>query len=148
VCMKNEPLNRYKLNKVNKCWEWIGCLNSGYGEFMLNGKKWRAHRYFYEHYKGKIPEGLHIDHLCSNKKCVNPDHLEAVTPRENNRRAQHIRLLKRVTCPYGHPLYGENLYIAHNKKGMFRNCKICKRASNRKYYWNKLKKAHLVNIIK
>ena len=72
----------------NECWVWQKNLNKKkYGLIIKIDKISYAHRVYYEKYKGKIPEGLVIDHLCKNKSCVNPDHLEAVTQGENTRRA-------------------------------------------------------------
>ena len=69
------------------CWNWKGTIDHyGYGQFNRNQKAKKAHRISYEWYKGKIPAGLTIDHLCENKGCVNPEHLEAVTREENGRR--------------------------------------------------------------
>lgn len=69
------------------CWLWHGnILNREYGSFKVNGEFNLAHRYSYEYFIGKIKKGLVIDHLCQNKPCVNPYHLEMVTQRENNRR--------------------------------------------------------------
>jgi hypothetical protein len=71
----------------NGCWEWTGAkMPTGYGHFQGT----TAHRASYEMFVGPIPEGLHVDHLCMNKSCVNPAHLEPVTPAENNRRAHEV----------------------------------------------------------
>ena len=117
------------------CIEWTGGLNGvGYGQFYRGGRtsldqtgKTYAHRWAYEHYVGPIPEGMHLDHLCRNRKCVNVEHLEPVTPRENILRgiapaAQHA---KKTRCPEGHSYSGDNLYI-HPTKG-YRCCRACGR---------------------
>lgn len=72
------------------CWIWIGGkLNiKGYGQTAFEGRGYNAHRLSYLIFKGDIPAGLVIDHLCENKACANPDHLEAVTTRENVRRGR------------------------------------------------------------
>ena len=81
-----------KINKTNSCWLWTGRLyKEGYGEFGWNNGHGRAHRFSYTYYKGKIPNGLVIDHLCRVRSCVNPDHLEAVTIRENRRTLSAIQ---------------------------------------------------------
>lgn len=74
------------------CWEWGGFIGPwGYGVFQFDGRAQGAHRIAYGYHCGPIPDGLHIDHLCRNRSCVNPSHLEAVTPAENNRRAAAYR---------------------------------------------------------
>lgn len=71
---------------VESCWEWSGTTTRGYGRFWVGGKMVRAHRASYEMFRGPIPSGLELDHLCRNTRCVNPDHLEAVSHRENTMR--------------------------------------------------------------
>ena len=110
------------------CWIWKGSrMLSGYGRFGLgNGKYYRAHRMAYEMIKGAIPKGLALDHLCRNKICVNPGHLEPVTPVENVLRA--VRLI--THCKQGHPFEGDNL--AYDKRG-WRKCRICLRNNDRRH---------------
>lgn len=134
----------------NDCWLFRTVSKSGYSNFGINKKKAvRAHRYAYELYKGKIPEGLEIDHLCSVKNCCNPEHLEAVTAKENTRRAwqrgdakihpKHIRLragrianaaavakkLAMTHCKKGGHPYDEANTIWRKKGG--RECRACQK---------------------
>jgi len=75
------------VEKTETCWIWKGTKNSsGYGILHIAGYSQMVHRASYRHYKGEIPRSLEIDHLCRNKLCVNPDHLEAVTHQENVQR--------------------------------------------------------------
>ena len=74
------------------CWWWTASLNGkGYGNFSSQGRGGQAHRFAYQSVKGPIPEGLELDHLCCQPRCVNPDHLEPVTRAENVRRAYEAR---------------------------------------------------------
>jgi len=87
-----------KVEMTEYCWNWTASKKrKGYGQF----NETLAHRWSYEHYKGPIPTGLQIDHLCKNTSCVNPEHLEAVTLEENIRR-QHGDRYMNLYCPIGH----------------------------------------------
>lgn len=110
------------------CWEWTGCLVGGYGQVHWQRKKRKAPRVVYELLVEPIPDGLTIDHLCRNRKCVRPEHLEPVTMRENLRR----RSAAVTHCPKGHEYTPENTYVC--KRG-YRSCKTCKREWDRKAYW-------------
>lgn len=80
-----------KVIKAEGCWGWTGVHNArGYGHIGRNGTTVKAHRAAYELYVGPIPAGLQLDHLCRNKGCVNPAHLEPVTGAENCRRAMTV----------------------------------------------------------
>lgn len=110
----------------DECWPWLACKNKGYGRFMLHGKARRAHRVSYELFAAPIPPGLVIDHLCRNRSCCNPKHMEIVTSHENTLRGkagQHIiERWKTVTaCKRGHPF---ELHARRNKYGR-RHCKLC-----------------------
>ncbi len=89
---KTQPLKQRFFSFVRKtrgCWHWTGYKNAaGYGQFKQKGKMKPAHRVSYEILRKKIPRGLVIDHLCRNTSCVNPDHLEPVTNRENTARGR------------------------------------------------------------
>lgn len=123
------------------CMEWLGFKNTGgYGRFRQSDGIVQAHRTSYELRVGLIPEGLHVDHLCRNRACVRPDHLEAVTNRENVRRGDAgpllvQRHLVKTTCPKGHEYTPENTHI--NKAG-HRRCRTCIKLKNQRYRYPEL----------
>lgn len=118
------------------CWEWLGWeTNSGYAQFRIGIKKYLVHRISYEMYKGIIPKYYEVDHLCKNKKCVNPDHLESVEGKENNRRSNSKSSInsKKTNCNNGHEFTIQNTYVT--KQG-HRECIICMKKLNKEYEKN------------
>jgi len=111
----------------NGCWEWHGSIHAqGHGQFHPSGKErmYHAHRYSYELFKDEIPKGKLLDHLCRNRKCVNPDHLEVVTHEENLERGyKKLRLDRLYACYSMHLLNEKNIGFEDSK--IF--CKECKR---------------------
>jgi hypothetical protein len=115
-----------------ECIEWTGARDQdGYGRVNFQGK-WRgAHRVAYERARGPIPEGLVIDHLCRNRACINPSHMECVTSAENTRRGREAT---KTACIAGHPLFGSNLFIESGR----RRCRECCRTRWRAYRLRKM----------
>lgn len=116
------------------CWIWTGGKGSGgYGKAWLEGRTIGAHRAMYLTIKGPIADGLTLDHLCRNRLCVNPDHLEPVTIGENTRRGDAPGVAGRhnsvkTNCPAGHPYDEANTYVYKGK----RNCRACGREKYRR----------------
>lgn len=129
---KTRPAADRLMEKVAKsdsgCWIFTGYVTpSGYGQFWFEGRRNEfAHRAAYTLFVGPIPEGLQLDHLCRNRACCNPDHLEPVTCRENLLRGEGVtaKAARVSTCPKGHPYSGGNLYLRPDGKG--RGCRECR----------------------
>ncbi len=117
------------------CWFWRGTMNNGYGRVSVSGKYRYVHRVVFELLVGEIAEGLQIDHLCMVTICVNPAHLEAVTPRVNTLRSYavptRVASRRRNPCVSGHPRTPENVHI-DPKSGKI-HCRPCNAARQREY---------------
>lgn len=114
-----------KVDYSAACWTWKGGINSnGYGSTWMDGKHEQAHRVAYEFMVGPLPDGLQIDHLCRNRACVNPAHMEPVTSRENTLRGTSVpgTNARKTRCVHGHPFDDENTLIAKDGR---RQCRAC-----------------------
>lgn len=132
VRLNGSPVERAIQRVVKEddgCWYWNGsCTSSGYGHLNAGGGKYPlAHVLLFEHFRGPVPEGLELDHLCRNRRCVNPDHLEPVTHYENERRgaAPAMRLHVAGVCARGHNLVTEASRRRSNGRVVY--CRACRR---------------------
>lgn len=122
------------VDPVTGCHNWSGSLDEkGYGQLGRGGRAMKAHRWYWIQRHGEIPEGLQLDHLCRNRRCVNPDHLEPVTNRENQLRgmAPTIVAHRENRCLRGHELTPENTV---QKTTGARQCRICNRMTHNRGY--------------
>lgn len=122
--------------ELGPCWIWFGARNNlGYGCFSWDGRQGQAHRYGYEIEAGKIPAGLHLDHLCRVHACVRRSHLEAVTPKVNCLRGQSPPAIhaRRTRCPKGHAY--DAVYRNGHGKPLARCCKLCVLTNSMRRYW-------------
>ena len=125
------PIERFfkHVDKTEGCWVWKGSKWKDYGCFRIDGKSVKAHRFAYESLVGPIPEGMQLDHLCRNRSCIRPDHLEPVTNLENTLRGENFiaRHIAKTHCAHGHSLSGDNLRIEIVNGGKRRVCRTCNR---------------------
>lgn len=125
---------RTAIDTATGCHNWLGNLNGGgYGVIIeggLGSRLLRTHRVAYEIAKGPIPDGLQIDHLCRNRRCCNPDHLEAVTQQINMERgmAQSARNSRKTHCVRGHEFTPDNIFWRATGA---RQCRICRREAHK-----------------
>ena len=132
----------YVTDGPNGCWPWVGAkLWNGYGTISIKGKKQTAHRHLYEQIYGPVDAGLEIDHLCRNRLCVNPFHLEPVTPSENVCRSPKVIAARAaISCKRGHLFTPENTKLAG--PWLSRVCKVCEQESRRRYQMRKKGDVH------
>jgi hypothetical protein len=124
-----------KIDTSDDCWTWTGNrCRKGYGRIKIGGNQKQAHRVAYEFFVGPIPCGLTIDHLCRNRGCVRPNHLEPVTGRENTLRGVAPSAMNAVKthCVNGHPFDEANTYWWGG--GAWRSCRACMRIIAGKRY--------------
>lgn len=115
----------HRITFSDDCWTWNGALTKGYGHIYVDKKNKMVHRVVYELLTGPIPDQMQIDHLCRNRRCCNPRHLEAVDSRTNSLRGVGPTAINatKTHCPQGHEYTEENTY--RSVKG--RECRMCRR---------------------
>lgn len=124
-----------KIKKAADCWRWGARINAnGYGQFFFHRRTVQAHRFAYHAFVETITPDLVLDHLCRVRNCVNPEHLEAVSNRENLMRGDTIYAANAAKdrCPAGHPYTPENTYDRGGRAG--RLCKKCDQTRSAKRY--------------
>lgn len=139
--------SKISINPDTKCWNYSGYLSDGYGRIYWKGKRYKAHRLFYLWKYGTIikwknKSSKEVDHICNNRKCVNPEHLRLVTPKVNNLRGNSVaaKNARKNCCIHGH----NALYVVGNR----RRCRECRKildASNKRKQWRNRRIKRLVS---
>ncbi|UOF79516.1 endonuclease [Bacteriophage sp.] len=115
------------------CWVWQGRrrTKNGYGRILVDGREVAAHRFFYQAFISSVGSRTMLDHLCLNRLCCNPWHLEPVTARENTRRGTSPTAIngQKLTCKRGHSLVAANLVPRTDGR---RECRLCRTLRGRK----------------
>lgn len=129
---KNGPVPEHRPD-LGPCWPWKGQLTKGHGWLPWVAKYRGAHRFGYELANGPVPQGFELDHLCRNRACQNPGHMEPVTSRENTLRGEGItaRHARATHCKNGHPKIPANIVIRVSRGYRYKRCKICAREYDR-----------------
>jgi hypothetical protein len=124
----NKDYIKARISQNGPCWEWTRCVDKcGYGIVAIKRRTFLAHRVSYQIFNGPIPEGMTIDHLCRKRKCVNPDHLEPVTLKENILRGNGPCAInaRKTHCNKGHEFTENNIVWGKSGNSITRNCKTC-----------------------
>lgn len=127
--------SKVSVKKKNECWDWQSSISpNGYGKFSIDNYPHSAHVLSYKYFNSDFDSNLCIDHICMNRKCVNPNHLRQVTRAINNTEnaGGTAAINKQKThCSRGHEFSKENTQIKKGKSGTYRRCKVCEYAGKR-----------------
>lgn len=123
---------RVSIDESTGCWLWTAGRSGGYARIKIGRSSVNAHRVAYQLLVGPIPEGTELDHLCRVRHCVNPEHVEPVTRKENILRGESptARNARKTHCEHGHAFTPENTIV---RPSGWRGCRLCGRAAQRRY---------------